>query len=147
MLLRLKQLQALLETETDLWANLANFSAFIFNELAQLNWVGFYRRIGDELVLGPFQGKVACTRLKRGKGVCWAACEKGKTLLVNDVHQFPGHIACDSASQSEIVIPIIINENLWGVLDIDAPIKNRFTPEDQTFLEQALTLLLSHTKF
>lgn len=147
MLLRLKQLQALLETETDLWANLANFSAFIFNELAQLNWVGFYRRIGDELVLGPFQGKVACTRLKRGKGVCWAACEKGKTLLVNDVHQFPGHIACDSASQSEIVIPIIINENLWGVLDIDAPIKNRFTPEDQTFLEQALTLLISHTKF
>ncbi len=147
MLLRLKQLQALLETETDLWANLANFSAFIFNELAQLNWVGFYRRIGDELVLGPFQGKVACTRLKRGKGVCWAAAEKKRTVVVADVHAFAGHIACDSASQSEIVIPIIINENLWGVLDIDAPIKNRFTPEDQTFLEQALTLLISHTKF
>ena len=147
MLLVLKQLQALLESETDLWANLANFSACIFYEIPQLNWVGFYRLQGDELVLGPFQGKVACTRLKRNKGVCWAACEKGKTLVVNDVHQFPGHIACDSASQSEIVVPIFIGGKLWGVLDIDSPVKNRFTEQDPQFFEQAVELLVKHSSF
>ena len=147
MLLILKQLQALLESETDLWANLANFSACIFQEIRQLNWVGFYRLQKDELVLGPFQGKVACTRLKHGKGVCWAACEKGKTLVVNDVHQFPGHIACDSASQSEIVVPIFIGGKLWGVLDIDSPVKNRFTEKDLQFFEQAVGLLVKHTSF
>ena len=131
MSLRLKQLEALLETESDWLANLANFSAFIFYELEQLNWVGFYRLKANELVLGPFQGKVACTRLKRGKGVCWAAAQNKETLIVNDVHQFPGHIACDSASQSEIVVPIFVQGNLWGVLDIDSPVKNRFTVQDQ----------------
>lgn len=147
MLLRLKQLQALLEHESDLWANLANFAAFIFQEMPTLNWAGFYRLQGDELVLGPFQGKVACTRLKRGKGVCWAACEKGQTLLVSDVHAFPGHIACDGASQSEIVVPIFVQGSLWGVLDIDAPIKNRFGQADQDFLEQAVRTLIQHTRF
>ena len=147
MLLRLKQLKSLLETQPDWLANLANFSAFIFYELPQLNWVGFYRLSDDELLLGPFQGKVACTRLKKGKGVCWAACEKGKTLLVNDVHQFPGHIACDSASQSEMVVPMFVQGKLWGVLDIDSPVKNRFTQADQDFFEQAVELLIQYTQF
>ena len=147
MLLRLKQLAALLDGQTDWLANCANFSAFIFYELPQLNWVGFYRLRGDELVLGPFQGKVACSRLKRGKGVCWAACEKGQTLLVPDVHAFPGHIACDSASQSEIVVPVVVQGKLWGVLDIDSPVKNRFTQAEQKFLEQAVQMLVQHTQF
>ena len=147
MSLLLKQLAALLETETDGLANLANFSAFIFQELKQLNWAGFYRLHKDELVLGPFQGKIACTRLKRGKGVCWAAAEKGQTFIVSDVHEFPGHIACDSASQSEIVVPIFVQGKLWGVLDIDSPIKNRFSEKDQSFLEQAVLLLVKNSSF
>ena len=147
MLLQLKQLQALLEHETDLWANLANFSAFIFQEMPTLNWVGFYRLVGDELVLGPFQGKIACTRLKHGKGVCWAACEKGKTILIPDVHQFPGHIACDAASQSEIVVPVFVRNKLWGVLDVDAPVKNRFTQTDKNFLENAVEILVKSSQF
>ena len=147
MLLHLKQLEALLETERNCLANLANFSAFVFQEIEQLNWAGFYRLQGDELVLGPFQGKVACTRLKRGKGVCWAAVEKAATLIVNDVHQFPGHIACDSASQSEIVVPIFVQDTLWGVLDIDSPVKNRFTTQEQDFFEQAVKLLVQKTQF
>lgn len=145
MSLLLKQLEALLETETDRLANLANFSAFIFQELEQLNWVGFYRLCKEELVLGPFQGRVACTRLKRGKGVCWAAAEKGQTLIVSDVHEFPGHIACDSASQSEIVVPVFMQGKLWGVLDIDSPVKNRFTDQDRIFLEQAVQLLVKNS--
>lgn len=147
MLLVLKKLQALLSGETDLLANLANFSAFIYDELPQLNWAGFYRVVGDELVLGPFQGKVACTRLKKGKGVCWAAAQKGQTLVVHDVHQFPGHIACDSASKSEMVVPVFVQGALWGVLDIDSPIKNRFTTADQDFLEQAVELLIKNSQF
>lgn len=145
--LLLKQLQALLSSEKDFLANLANFSAFVFHELPQLNWAGFYRVENEELILGPFQGKVACTRLKKGKGVCWAAAEKGQTVLVPDVHQFPGHIACDAASQSEIVVPIFIQNKLWGVLDIDSPIKNRFTTQDQIFLQQAVEILLIQTHF
>ena len=147
MLLRLQQLRALMEGQNDTISNLANFSAFIFHELPQLNWVGFYRLHRDELLLGPFQGRPACTRLKKGKGVCWAAVEKRQTLIVPDVHTFPGHIACDSASQSEIVVPLIVYGKLWGVLDIDAPVKNRFDTQDQMFLEQAVQILLQNTSF
>ena len=144
--LLLKQLQALLSGENETISNLANFAAFIFCEIPQLNWAGFYRLQDGELVLGPFQGRPACTRLKKGKGVCWAAVEKGQTLIVPDVHQFAGHIACDSASQSEIVVPIIVRGKLWGVLDIDAPVKNRFSTAEQEFFEHAVQILLQNTE-
>ena len=142
-----RQLRALLAGQTDWLANTANFAAFIFEQMPQLNWVGFYRLRGDELLLGPFQGRPACTCLKRGKGVCWAAAEKGSPLVVPDVHAFPGHIACDSASQSEMVLPLIISGKLWGVLDIDSPVKNRFGADEQDFLQRAVEMLLAHTSF
>ena len=124
---RLAQLAALLQGEADVVANMANMAAVLYHNLPQLNWAGFYVRRGDELVLGPFQGQPACVRLKRGRGVCWAAVEKRETLIVPDVHAFAGHIACDSASQSEIVVPIFKDGEIWGVLDIDSPVKARFT--------------------
>lgn len=133
----LPQLKSLLQGETDPVANMANFAAALYHNLPQINWVGFYILRGDELVLGPFQGKPACVRLKRGRGVCWAAVEKRQTVIVPDVHAFAGHIACDSASQSEIVVPILKGNEVWGVLDVDAPIKARFDEVDKDFLEQA----------
>ena len=136
----LAQLAALLQGEADVVANMANMAAVLYHNLPQLNWAGFYVRRGDELVLGPFQGQPACVRLKRGRGVCWAAVEKRETLIVPDVHAFAGHIACDSASQSEIVVPIFKDGEIWGVLDIDSPVKARFTQEDKDFLEQAVKL-------
>lgn len=130
------QITSLLQTETDAVANMANVSAALFNGLPDLNWAGFYVLRGKELVLGPFQGKPACVRIKTGRGVCGTAAQSAKTQVVKDVHTFPGHIACDNASKSEIVIPIFKEKQLWGVLDIDSPTEARFDETDQQFLEK-----------
>ncbi|TFB25056.1 GAF domain-containing protein [Filobacillus milosensis] len=142
--LLIKQLDALLEGETDQTANLANASALLNQFLDQVNWVGFYLMKNGELVLGPFQGMPACVRITDGKGVCGTATAERKTMLVDDVHQFPGHIACDAQSQSEIVVPIIIYNQTFGVLDIDSPIKNRFDETDQKYLETFVETLKKH---
>ena len=126
--------------ETDPVANMANMAAVLFNGLEKLNWAGFYILREKTLVLGPFQGKPACVRIPLGKGVCGTAAQTGQTQVVEDVHKFPGHIACDSASNSEIVIPIFKDRRVWGVLDIDSPVLTRFTEEDQTYLEQAVRI-------
>ncbi|WP_257352207.1 GAF domain-containing protein [Pseudalkalibacillus decolorationis] len=132
----IKQLQALLEGETDRIANLANASALLNSFLENVNWVGFYLLQEDELVLGPFQGLPACVRIKVGRGVCGTAVQELKTMRIEDVHQFPGHIACDAASRSEIVIPIHKDGVTIGVLDIDSPDTARFDEVDQNYLEQ-----------
>ena len=133
--LLIQQLQAITDNVPHKIANLANTSALLWEALDNLNWVGFYLREGDTLVLGPFQGKVACIEIPMGRGVCGTAAARGETVRVEDVHAFPGHIACDSASNSEIVIPLFRNGEVVGVLDIDSPILARFTPEDQIGLE------------
>lgn len=130
-----RQALALLEGEDDLVAAMANFSALLNDNLTELNWVGFYVMRGEQLVLGPFQGKVACTRIPLGKGVCGTAAFTNQTQRVADVHQFDGHIACDSASNSEIVVPVRAQGNVIAVLDIDSPIFERFDEEDQKGLE------------
>lgn len=130
-------IRALTEDVPYLTANLANTSALLFETLPNLNWAGFYRMEGGALVLGPFQGKPACIRIAVGKGVCGSAVKEGRTIRVEDVHAFPGHIACDGASNSEIVIPLRKNGEIWGVLDIDSPLVGRFTQEDQQGLEAA----------
>jgi len=130
-----RQVQALLEGEDDLVAAMANFSALLNDNLTELNWVGFYVMRGEQLVLGPFQGKVACTRIPMGKGVCGTAALANQTQRVADVHQFDGHIACDAASNSEIVIPVRADGKVIAVLDIDSPIFDRFDEEDQKGLE------------
>lgn len=140
--LALRQLQALLEGETDVIANLSNTSAFLNQFLDQINWVGFYLYKNEELILGPFQGLPACVRIPLHRGVCGKAASLRSTIRVGNVHEFPGHIACDSASQSEIVIPIIINGELFGVLDIDSPVLNRFDEVDQHYLEEFVNLLI-----
>ena len=132
----LQATRALLAAETDPIANAANTAALLFNTLPGLNWAGFYILHGDTLVLGPFQGKPACVRIAIGKGVCGSAAQKQETLVVKDVHAFPGHIACDAASNSEIVVPLIKNGKLWGVLDIDSPLPARFDDTDRRFLEE-----------
>jgi L-methionine (R)-S-oxide reductase len=137
------QLYRLLEGERDFLANTANFSALLFNTMPDVNWVGFYFYKGGGLVLGPFQGKPACTRIAIGKGVCGTAAEKMKTVIVKNVHEFPGHIACDSASNSEIVVPLIKHGKLIGVLDIDSPQLARFDEEDKAGLENLVELLIS----
>ncbi|KAB8138308.1 GAF domain-containing protein [Gracilibacillus oryzae] len=137
----IKQLEALLHDEPDTIANLSNASALLNQYLNEINWVGFYLWKHDQLVLGPFQGLPACVRIKSGKGVCGTAVSEKKTQLVADVHQFPGHIACDAASQSEIVVPIRKDGEIFGVLDIDSPIKNRFDETDQQYLEQFVATL------
>ena len=116
-------------------ANLSNASALLWAALADINWVGFYKMVDGQLVLYPFQGKTACVRISVGKGVCGTAVAEDATQLVPDVHAFPGHIACDSASNSEIVIPIHVGGEIWGVLDIDSPYLNRFTEADKAGLE------------
>jgi len=121
---------ALTVGERDAVANMANISALIWQFLPDLNWAGFYRMIDGELVLGPFQGKSACIRIALGKGVCGAAAASAETQLVEDVHAFPGHIACDAASRSELVVPIVVGDRLVGVLDLDSPSPARFTPAD-----------------
>lgn len=137
-----KQLEALLEGENDRIANLSNASALLNQFLDQINWVGFYIMRDGELVLGPFQGLPACVRIAVGRGVCGTAVEKIETLVVDDVHEFPGHIACDAASNSEIVVPLVKNNEVIGVLDIDSPIKNRFSVEDRQGLEKFVETLM-----
>lgn len=139
-----KQLDALLEGENDLIANLSNASALLNQFLDNINWVGFYLMRDGELVLGPFQGLPACVRIAVGKGVCGTAVSKKETIVVEDVHKFPGHIACDAASNSEIVIPIIKNDEVLGVLDIDSPSLNRFSEVDREGLEQFVKVLNKH---
>ena len=139
--LLLKQLEALIEDEKDIVANLSNAAALLNQFLSDINWVGFYLLKEGELVLGPFQGLPACVRIAVGKGVCGTAVSERKTQRIADVHQFPGHIACDAASQSEIVVPITVNEEVIGVLDIDSPNKDRFDPLDQKYLEKFIEIL------
>jgi GAF domain-containing protein len=134
-------LAALLEGEADPLANLANASALISGALERINWCGFYLLRGSELVLGPFQGKPACVRIPLGKGVCGTAAARRETLVVPDVHAFPGHIACDAASRSEIVVPIVVNGALAAVLDVDAPETNRFDDADRAGLEALVKVL------
>ena len=124
-------LQGLVAGETDAVANMANAAALIWETLPDVNWVGFYRNVGGELVLGPFQGRPACIRIKFGEGVCGVAAETRQVQRIEDVHSFPGHIACDSASNSEIVVPLIRDGELLGVLDIDSPKTARFSEEDE----------------
>lgn len=124
-------LEGLVAGESDAVANMANAAALIFESLPDVNWVGFYRNVGGELVLGPFQGRPACIRIAFGTGVCGVAAETRQVQRVEDVHAFPTHIACDSASNSEIVVPLIRDGELLGVLDIDSPNKARFTQEDE----------------
>ncbi|PGU36747.1 GAF domain-containing protein [Bacillus cereus] len=140
----IKQLDTLLTGEPNVVANLSNASALLNQFLDRVNWVGFYVTEGNQLVLGPFQGMPACVRIPFGRGVCGAAAETKTTQLVADVHQFPGHIACDSASNSEIVVPIVKEGNIIGVLDIDSPEKNRFDEVDQRYLEKFVETLLKH---
>ncbi|WP_188206435.1 GAF domain-containing protein [Alkalibacillus aidingensis] len=142
----IKQLDSLLEGENDVTAHLANASSLLNQFLDQVNWVGFYLMKEGELVLGPFQGLPACVRIPNGKGVCGTATAEQTTQLVPDVHEFPGHIACDAQSQSEIVVPIIIDDKIFGVLDIDAPVKNRFDEIDKTYLERFVDTLIKHIK-
>lgn len=139
------QLQALLAGERDFIANAAQFSAFLFQELSDLNWAGFYLARGEELVLGPFQGKVACVRIPFGRGVCGAAAVTGQTQRVDDVHAFAGHIACDSASNSELVVPLFKDGRLLGVLDLDSPRLGRFSAEDQVGIEQLVQVFIGLT--
>jgi len=142
-----KQINSLFEKEADMVANMANMSALLFSELKDVNWVGFYLRKGNELVLGPFQGKVACVRLPLGKGVCGTSAENKTTIVVDNVHAFDGHIACDSASNSEIVIPVIKEQEVIAVLDIDSPLLNRFSQDDRKGLENILASFVIHTDF
>lgn len=123
---------------------LANTSAFLNEILENINWVGFYLLKGNTLLLGPFQGKVACTTIEVGKGVCGSAVLNKTTIVVDNVDKFPGHIACDPNSKSEIVIPIYVNNKIYGVLDIDSPILNRFSNSDQKFLEDITNILSNH---
>jgi L-methionine (R)-S-oxide reductase len=134
-------LDALTADEPDAIANMANAAALIWEYLPDLNWAGFYRMVGDELVLGPFQGKAACIRIPLGKGVCGSAAQSRQSQLVEDVHAFPGHIACDAASQSELVVPILQNGQLIAVLDLDSPSKARFDVNDQMGCEALAALI------
>ena len=137
----IKRLESLINDVPYEIANLANASALLWAALPDINWAGFYKMVDGQLVLYPFQGKTACVRIPVGKGVCGTAVAEDATQLVPDVHQFPGHIACDSASNSEIVIPIHVGGAIWGVLDIDSPYLNRFTEEDKAGLEQFVEVL------
>lgn len=146
-----RQVASILEGERDLVVNAAQFSAFVFDALPQLNWAGFYLMrpdkagSGEELVLGPFQGKVACVRIPVGRGVCGTAAQERRTIVVQDVHAFPGHIACDSASESEIVVPLIKDGRLYGVFDIDSPVLARFGDEDKAGIESLVAAFLAAT--
>ena len=136
------QLSSLLAGERDLIANAANCSSLIFHSLPDLNWAGFYFARDGELVLGPFQGKPACVRIKIGQGVCGAGAAKCETVIVPNVHEFPGHIACDSASNSEIVIPLLKGKRFVGVLDLDSPRLSRFDDEDAAGLESLAKIMV-----
>jgi L-methionine (R)-S-oxide reductase len=138
------QIDGLLAGESDFIANLANAAAAIYHALPDLNWAGFYLLRGPELVLGPFQGKPACVRIPIGKGVCGTAAARRQSVLVADVHEFPGHIACDSLSRSELVVPLISGETLIGVLDLDSPLLARFDALDQAGCEALVAVILRH---
>ncbi|HKL13309.1 MAG TPA: GAF domain-containing protein [Halanaerobiales bacterium] len=135
-------MKALIEDERDWIANLANVSALLFNHLDNVNWAGFYLMKEGELVLGPFQGNPACIRIEVGSGVCGSAVEDGKTYVVDNVHQFAGHIACDAASNSEIVVPLFYEDKIVGVLDIDSPLKSNFDEVDKKYLEKMVKHLI-----
>ncbi|MEE1869609.1 GAF domain-containing protein [Pseudomonas auratipiscis] len=139
------QLEALFADERDFIANAAQFSAFLYSQVEDLNWAGFYLNRNEELVLGPFQGQVACVRIPFGRGVCGAAAASRETQRVEDVHAFPGHIACDSASNSELVIPLVKEGRLIGVLDLDSPRLARFSTADQAGLERLAAIFLRLT--
>jgi len=139
------QVQALFADERDFIANAAQFSAFLYNQVDDLNWAGFYLNRNEELVLGPFQGQVACVRIPFSRGVCGAAAATRQTQRVEDVHAFPGHIACDSASNSELVIPLVKEGRLVGVLDLDSPKVGRFSEADQVGLERLAAIFLELT--
>ena len=136
-----RDLASLTENVPYLIANLANTSALIWERMEGLNWAGFYILTDGALVLGPFQGKTACIRISLGRGVCGTAAEQGRTQLVENVHNFPGHIACDCASNSEVVVPLYKNGNLWGVLDLDSPYVGRFTENDRQELENLTKII------
>lgn len=138
------QLMSLLKGEYDFVANAANFSALLFNSLPNVNWAGFYVLRGEELVLGPFQGNPACVRIPMGKGVCGVAAQQCETIIVPNVHEFPGHIACDIASNSEIVVPLFDGERLLGVLDLDSPLIGRFDDQDAEGLNELVTVFVGH---
>ena len=140
-----KELAALLHGERDAIANMANFSSLLYHSLQDVNWAGFYINRDGELVLGPFQGRPACIRIPFGKGVCGTAAQRGDTVVVEDVEAFPGHIACDAASRSEIVVPIAVGDTLFGVLDIDSPVVGRFKEADRTGLEQLVAVFIRET--
>ena len=139
--------EGLFYDERDMLANMGNLSSLLYFNLSNINWAGFYLYKNDELVLGPFNGKVACTRIAMGRGVCGTAAAENITQIVEDVHQFPGHIACDSASNSEIVIPLYKDEKLLGVLDIDSFEKATFDTEDEKGLKKILELFIEKTDF
>ena len=141
----LTEARALLTGERDRIANAANVAALVYHSLPDLNWAGFYFMQGGELVLGPFQGKPACVRIALGKGVCGTAARDRKTIVVPDVDAFPGHIACDSASRSEVVVPIVTGGKVIGVLDVDAPILNRFSGDDARMLEELVQVFVDST--
>ena len=138
----LASLAGLLAGERDALANAANMAALVFEMLPGLNWAGWYFQRGDELVLGPFQGRPACVRIARGRGVCGAAAARRASVLVEDVHAFADHIACDSASRSELVVPVLEGDRLLGVFDLDSPLPARFNAADQACIEQAVRLWL-----
>lgn len=142
----LSQLDALIKNEKNWIANLSNASALLNESLDEINWVGFYLwdEVDEQLVLGPFQGRVACIRIDSGKGVCGTAFEKKETIIVPDVNEFPGHIVCDARSQSEIVIPLLKNNKTIGVLDVDAPVKNRFGTDEKKLLEAFVEILMKY---
>ena len=142
-----QDLAALLAGESDPIANTANTAALLFEALPGINWAGFYFQRGQDLLLGPFQGRPACVRIGRGRGVCGAAAEQRATVVVPDVHAFPGHIACDAASRSELVVPLLGTAGLIGVLDIDSPHPGRFDAEDARGLERLVQVLLGATRF
>lgn len=137
------QLESLLADERDFIANAAQFSAFLYTQLDDLNWAGFYLNRDEELVLGPFQGQIACVRIPFGRGVCGAAAQSRETQRVMDVHEFPGHIACDSASNSELVVPLVKHGKLIGVLDLDSPSPGRFSEADQAGIEALAAIFLA----
>lgn len=142
----LSDLKAIFDGERDFLANMANCAAIVFQTLSDLNWCGFYLMRGPDLVLGPFQGKPACTRIGPGRGVCGTSAASEQTVVVPDVHLFPGHIACDSASESEVVVPMMVNGRVIGVLDLDSPHKNRFDALDASFLEQVVSILIESSE-
>ena len=151
--LLVRQVTSVLEGERDLTANAAQFSALVYDTLSHLNWAGFYFTVpskkgeGQDLLVGPFQGKPACARIPFGRGVCGTTAVERKTIVVPDVHAFPGHIACDSASASEIVIPVLKGDQLIGVFDIDSPRPDRFSDEDRAGLEAMLAAFVAGTDF